>query len=129
LVSQIGINYRHSSLSKHAGDENFEIKAGDRMPYFLVDGESLYDKLREPKFHLIVFSDGTGDFQQLKTELENELVDSHLIPLYPQVAQVFGSSKSFSVLLRPDNHIGSITTKTSPDELKAYLNEFIGHGR
>ena len=26
LVSQIGINYRHSSLSNHAGDEDFEEK-------------------------------------------------------------------------------------------------------
>src|ERR1051326_6326704 len=37
LISQIGINYRHSSLSKHAWDEDFEVKAGDRMPYFLND--------------------------------------------------------------------------------------------
>jgi FAD binding domain len=36
-ISQIGINYRHSSLSNHAGDKNFEVKAGDRMPYFLID--------------------------------------------------------------------------------------------
>src|SRR5205085_5021014 len=33
LISQIGINYRHGSLSRHAGDEEFEVKAGDRMPY------------------------------------------------------------------------------------------------
>src|SRR5262249_46086961 len=50
LLSQIGIHYRHGSLSDHAGDENFEVKAGDRMPYFLTDGESVYDKLRRPKF-------------------------------------------------------------------------------
>src|SRR5215510_5639353 len=63
LLSQIGINYRHSSLSRHLGDENFKVKAGDRMPYFLVDGESVYDKLHAPKFHLIAVSDGQGDFQ------------------------------------------------------------------
>src|SRR4051794_1308742 len=34
LLSQIGINYRHGSLSRHAGDEHFNVKAGDRMPYF-----------------------------------------------------------------------------------------------
>ncbi len=48
LISQIGINYRHSSLSQHVGDENFRVKAGDRMPYFLINGTSIYDKLREP---------------------------------------------------------------------------------
>ena len=37
-LSQIGINYRHSSLSRHAGDEDFTVKAGDRMPYVVLDG-------------------------------------------------------------------------------------------
>jgi 2-polyprenyl-6-methoxyphenol hydroxylase-like FAD-dependent oxidoreductase len=130
LLSQIGINYRHSSLSRHAGDENFEVKAGDRMPYFLVDGESVYDKLHQPKFHLLVVSDGKSDWKGLETELENEyagLIDFKIIPLYPQVTEVFGAGKSFSMLLRPDNHIGFITMETSPDELRAYLNKFVGH--
>lgn len=130
LISQIGINYRHSSLSKHEGDENFEVKAGDRMPYFLVDGESVYDKLNQPKFHLLVFSDGKSSCQELKTELENEyaeLIDVNIIALYPPVAEVFGADKSFSLLLRPDNHIGFITMETSPHELRAYLKKFVGH--
>ena len=53
LISQIGINYRHSPLS--VNETNFHVKAGDRMPYFTVDGESIYDRLREPKFHVVVF--------------------------------------------------------------------------
>jgi hypothetical protein len=69
LISQIGIHYRHSSLSQHAGDENFKVKAGDRMPYVLVDGKSVYDKLHQPKFHLLALSDVEGNFQALKTEL------------------------------------------------------------
>jgi 2-polyprenyl-6-methoxyphenol hydroxylase-like FAD-dependent oxidoreductase len=130
LLSQIGINYRHSSLSKHAGDEYFEVKAGDRMPYFLINGESVFDRLRQPKFHWLVFSDGKSDCQKLTTELENdyaELIDFNIIPLYPQVTEVFGADQSFSVLLRPDNYIGFITMETSPDELIAYLNKFVGH--
>ncbi|MEK6321227.1 MAG: FAD-dependent monooxygenase [Acidobacteriota bacterium] len=129
-VSQIGINYRHSSLSGHAGDENFKVKAGDRMPYFLVDGNSIYDKLHQPKFHLLFSSDAPGDFQPLKTELESqyaELVDFNVIPLYPQVAEVFGTNNSFNVLLRPDNYVGLISTETSSSELRAYLNKFVGH--
>ncbi len=58
LISQIGITYRDQSLSAHDDDDDFEFKAGDRMPYFLIDGKSIYDKLREPKFHLLTFSDG-----------------------------------------------------------------------
>ncbi|MEJ7578577.1 MAG: FAD-dependent monooxygenase [Pyrinomonadaceae bacterium] len=127
-VSQIGINYRHSSLSQHGSDENFKVKAGDRMPYFLVDGESIYDKLHPPKFHLLFFSNAQSDFQALRTELESqyaELVDFNVVPLYPQVAEVFGSNKSFDVLLRPDNYIGFISPETSLDGLRGYMNSFI----
>lgn len=129
LISQIGINYRHGSLSSHAGDENFEVKAGDRMPYFLVEGRSVYDRLREPKFHLLIFSDGASGEQELRAGIgaeHAELIDFNVIPLYPQVAEIFGADKSFSVLLRPDNHIGFIGAGTSPDNLGAYLNEFVG---
>jgi 2-polyprenyl-6-methoxyphenol hydroxylase and related FAD-dependent oxidoreductases len=129
LISQIGINYRHSSLSRHAGDEHFEVKAGDRMPYFLVEGESIYDKLQRPKFHWLFFSDEKSDGRELKTALENkytELIDVSIIPISLSAAEVFGADKSFSVLLRPDNHIGFITMETSIDELSAYLNQFVG---
>jgi hypothetical protein len=126
LLSQIGINYRHSSLSQHSGDEHFKVKASDRMPYFLVEGQSIYDKLRQPKFHWLFFSDTLSDFQALKTELESqydELVDFNIIPLYPQVAAVFDTNQSFSVLLRPDNYIAFICTDTSLSKVKIYLNE------
>jgi 2-polyprenyl-6-methoxyphenol hydroxylase-like FAD-dependent oxidoreductase len=129
LISQIGISYRHSSLSRHAGDENYEVKAGDRMPYFLVDGNSIYDKLHEPKFHWLVFSNSQSDFQTLKTELESqyaELVVFNAIPRHPRAAEVFGTDKSFSVLLRPDNYIGFISQETSSGELRVYLKQFVG---
>jgi 2-polyprenyl-6-methoxyphenol hydroxylase-like FAD-dependent oxidoreductase len=130
LLSQIGINYRHSSLSQHAGDENFNVKAGDRMPYFLVDGKSIYDELRQPKFHWLVFSNAQNDFQALKAELENqyaEWVDFNAISFDPRVAAAFGTDKSFNVLLRPDNYVGFISTVTSSDELSAYLKKLVGH--
>jgi 2-polyprenyl-6-methoxyphenol hydroxylase-like FAD-dependent oxidoreductase len=128
-VSQTGINYRHGSLSRHASDKNFKVKAGDRMPYFLVDGTSIYEKLHQPKFHLLVFSDAQRDFQVLRTKLENkyaELVDFNAISLYPQAAKAFNTNNSFVVLLRPDNYVGFITTETSSDKLESYLNEFVG---
>ncbi|MGA9997508.1 MAG: FAD-dependent monooxygenase [Pyrinomonadaceae bacterium] len=130
LISQIGITYRDGSLSKHEGDEEFEVKAGDRMPYFLSDGKSIYDKLHEPKFHLLTFSDGESDYQSLRNEIENNyahLVDYQAIPLYPHVAEIFGTDKPFNVLLRPDNHIGFISSETSSSELRVYLGEIIGH--
>lgn len=130
LLSQIGINYRHSSLSNHAGDENFEVKAGDRMPYFIIDGSSVYDKLREAKFHWLVFSNTQVDVETLKTELQNEysgFIDFNAFSLDPQVSQIFGTSRSFSVLLRPDNHIGFISANISWSDVKGYLREYVGY--
>nr|MBA3321299.1 FAD-dependent monooxygenase [Pyrinomonadaceae bacterium] len=130
LISQIGINYRDGSLSEHAGDREFAVKAGDRLPYFLVDGKSIYDKLREPKFHLLTFSDGTSDDHTMTGEVESanaHLVDHHVVPLYPQVTELFGTDQPFHVLLRPDNYIGFISPETSLSRLKIYLKEVIGH--
>jgi 2-polyprenyl-6-methoxyphenol hydroxylase-like FAD-dependent oxidoreductase len=134
LISQIGITYRESFLSAHDGDGDFEVKAGDRMPYFLVDGKSIYDKLHEPKFHLVTFFDGESDcvddYQKQTGEMGNknaDLIDHHFIALYPHVAKVFGSDKQFNVLLRPDNYIGFISLDTSASRVAMYLKEIIGN--
>ena len=130
LISQIGINYRHSSLSQHAGDENFTVKAGDRIPYFQIDGQSVYDRLHTPKFHLLVFSAEANDYQSLKADLERqyaELVEFHEIPLHPQAAKAFGTDQTFSVLLRPDNYIGYLSTEVSLSTLSLYLQNFPGY--
>jgi hypothetical protein len=129
LISQIGINYHDGSLSDHGGDGEFDVKAGDRMPYSLVDGKSIYDALREPKFHLLTFTDGKGDYQTMRGEIETEfahLVDYQVVPLYPHVAEMFGATKPFNVLLRPDNYIGFMSQETGLSGLRVYLNKVIG---
>jgi len=130
LVSQIGINYRHGSLSNHAGDEDFEVKAGDRLPYFLVDGKSIYDRLQQAKFHFLVFSSEPNNFHVLKNELDgrySELVDFNGFSISPEVQEIFGTNKDFSVLLRPDNHVGFISSDISSGSVQDYLTRFIGH--
>ncbi|MDQ3712337.1 MAG: FAD-dependent monooxygenase [Acidobacteriota bacterium] len=123
-VSQIGINYRHGSLSETDG--NFSVKAGDRMPYFTIEDASIYDRLREPKFHLLVYSDGAGDFQNFATELKNEsasMLDFSVTPLYPNIAEIFGAKTSFVLLLRPDNYIGLLSSDVSVERLREYLDK------
>lgn len=129
MISQIGINYRDGSLSKHGETKEFKIKAGDRMPYFLVEGKSIYDQLHEPKFHLLVFSDGESDYQTIRNEIESGhagLLDFQVVPIYPHVAEIFGTDKPFNLLLRPDNHVGFISRETSLRGISIYLNEVIG---
>jgi 2-polyprenyl-6-methoxyphenol hydroxylase-like FAD-dependent oxidoreductase len=128
LISQISIHYRHSLLSQHAFDRQFKVKAGDRMPYFRVAGQSIYDKLHQPKFHLLIFSNTPSDVQALKTELESwdtKFLDFNIIPLDPQVVEVFGVNQPFSVLLRPDNYIAFISTAIAPNQVKAYFKELL----
>jgi 2-polyprenyl-6-methoxyphenol hydroxylase-like FAD-dependent oxidoreductase len=119
VVSQIGINYRASSLSRTDGI--FAVKAGDRMPYFLVDGTSVYDRLREPRFHLIVFADGTVPIGEISEEL-GDVADFHVFPLYPNIADIFDASKTFTLLLRPDNYIGYIGDGYSIEDVRNYLD-------
>ena len=131
-VSQIGINYRHSSLSNHAGDEDFDVKAGDRMPYFLVDDRNIFDRLQQPKFHFLVFASEPNGFHELKDELGRrypELVDVNAFAVSPEVEEAFGTKKDFSVLLRPDNHVGTISSDKSLSRVQEYMVQFIGRQR
>lgn len=122
-VSQIGINYRHSSLSRN-GSSELPVRAGDRMPYFLTDGLSVYDKLRQPKFHLLLFAE--GDRGDLAIQQYGELVDVNVIPLNPHIREIFGADEPFNVLLRPDNYIGFISSELSLDGPRAYLKKILG---
>lgn len=123
LVSQIGINYCESSISKTSG--SFKVKAGTRMPWFEIDGQSIYNSLHAPVFHLIAFQDGNTDLPPLPDDVLSEWcgwIDEHSFSLYPHVAEIFGSRRSFYVILRPDNYIGLISNEYSPEALRAYLD-------
>jgi hypothetical protein len=131
LLSQIGINYRHGSLSSHAGDEDFQVKAGDRMPYFLVDGKNIFDSLQQPKFHFLLFSREPNNFRALKNEVDgrySELMDFNVLSISAEVEEAFGADKDFNVLLRPDNHIGLISSEVSVNRVQEYLAKFVGFG-
>lgn len=127
-ISQIGISYRHSSLSQHAGDENFGVKAGDRMPYLKIEGQSIYNRLREAKFHWLLFSD---EPEQNTWDTEySKLIDTHVFPLLPQVKECFGTSKPFGVLLRPDNYIALLSVDSfhsAQDYLHQMINRYAIH--
>jgi 2-polyprenyl-6-methoxyphenol hydroxylase-like FAD-dependent oxidoreductase len=124
LMSQIRINYRNSSLSKHDRDRDFQVKAGDRMPYFMVDSQSIYQKLYDPKFHLLIFTDNPDAEPDLREELATEygdLIDFQIVSLNSQIAEIFGTNQPFQVLVRPDNYIGFISTVACLENLRAYL--------
>ena len=89
----------------------------------------MYDRLREPKFHLLAFSREQNESRNLKTLVQTEftgLVDFNGFQLTDHVAKVFGTDRPFNILLRPDNHVGFISAETSLIEVRTYLTEFIG---
>lgn len=127
LISQIGISYRGHSLGVDS-EHDLEIKAGDRMPYITIDGQSVYDLLHAPKFHLLTFSNNLEPSELTNQAIQSEfgnLVDYLVFPLRPQVAEIFGSTRPFSVLLRPDNYLGFVSTGDPLPELRAYFTNVI----
>lgn len=129
-VSQIGITYRDQSLSWHGDDEHFKVKAGDRLPYFTVDGANGYHQFNAPKFHLLQFSAGRVNNRDSLATLPADYTDVVQVvelPLLPQVQDLFGHDKPFWVLLRPDHHIGYLDTSCSLDVLDAYMTQRIGY--
>jgi 2-polyprenyl-6-methoxyphenol hydroxylase-like FAD-dependent oxidoreductase len=124
LLSQTGINYRHSSLSSHTGDEDFTVKAGDRMPYLVLDGTSVYDRLRQPKFHLLTFSNQGA--QKPRPEMKipyAELIDFTEFQVTSDVIEKFGNDGPFTIFLRPDNYVALISAGSSGSNVNKYLAE------
>lgn len=124
MISQVGISYPESPLS--IGGSGAEVKAGDRMPYFEAAGESIYNKLRSPKFHLLMFlnaGEASGVLGIEKTYAE--WLECTVLPQSEAVADAFGVRESFSLLVRPDNYIGFISPCGLPDQrLSAQLEQY-----
>ena len=129
LISQTGIQYRESALSAETSDD-FEVKAGDRMPYFLVDRKSVYDSLHAAKFHLLTFSNELDNGQRKEIETAfAEVIDYHHFPLTEEIKEIFNTNKPFSVLLRPDNYIGFVSAAEPLTEVTNYFATVIGRSQ
>jgi 2-polyprenyl-6-methoxyphenol hydroxylase-like FAD-dependent oxidoreductase len=121
-IAQLKINYRSSSLSKNDGA--FKVKAGDRMPYFQVYNQSVYDRMRDAKFHVLVF--GGDGFAKVSEDLE-DVLDIRNLALTTEVEDIFGSDNPFILVVRPDNYIGLISEKVSLESVRSYLENVTGN--
>jgi len=54
-------------------------------------------------------------------------MDFNVFSISAEVEQAFGADKDFNVLLRPDNHIGLISSEVSLNHVQEYLAKFVGH--
>ena len=125
LISQIGIRYRHSPLSRNLGDlPDAAPRAGDRFPWLRVRlegsdrSEDLYQKLDDLRFSLIVVGQPaplhsfprTVDVLVIPTDTVNrDAIASAMIP-----------ATSF-YLLRPDGHIAMAGLRLDTAAITRYL--------
>ena len=131
ILSQTGISYEDQSLGE-SDVRGLSVKAGDRMPYFMMQDEqgqekSIYDHLKYPRFRLLVFSD-TADTKPLLEKSQQSREPMEIIRVSPArhrkvIRQKFGTRRDFALLVRPDNYISLITDDITVDRILVYLQE------
>ena len=129
-VSQTGIEYRKSALSKSLeGLPESAPQSGDRFPWLRLklrgDGpvEDMFQKFDDTGFDLIVF--GQPSLPQGALD-HGELLRVHLIPADPvndaELARARIPQPSF-YLVRPDGHVGLSGAHLDAAAVKRYLSE------
>ena len=128
-ISQIGIHYRESALSKSlAGLPKHAPLAGDRFPWlhlkFAANGaaEDLYGKLDDTRFNLLVIgqeppADTSSSFAGL--------LRVHAIPADPANDAALAKAKiptTCFYLLRPDGHVGLCGGRLQAGALARYAH-------
>lgn len=142
-VSQIFINYRHSTLSLHLSNAK-TVKAGDRLPYLKIFDEKkqeetdLHEWCANPGFTLIILG---------------KLPEFDLFTLAKWITQNYGAGLNFfylppsgknadvfkkfevkgrrnkALIVRPDMHIGLINDAVDMEIMDNYLHNVAGLAR
>ncbi len=126
VVSQTGIKYRKSALSKSLdGLPKSAPRAGDRFPWlrlkFQPDGdvEDSFEKLEDKHFNLVVIGQPLAGALRL-----GDLLRIHTVPLDPandaELTRAHIPQPSF-YLVRPDGYVGLCGTRFDPVAVKAYM--------
>jgi len=129
-ISQIGIAYRESPLSRTLGGlPEGAPRAGDRFPWLQLrlraNGavEDLFQKLDDTRYKLLVFG------QPVPPEGATGLLSVHAIPDDAHNAKELARAQIPAVsfyLLRPDGHVGLAGTRLEPGAVARYLAESLG---
>jgi hypothetical protein len=133
VVSQTGIHYRESPLSKSLdGLPHSAPRAGDRFPWLRLklraDGlvEDLFGKLDDTRLTLIVIGQPSPPESALDIR---DFLRTHAIPADPlndmELARAQIPQPSF-YLLRPDGHVGLCGTRLEAAAIVRYVSERLG---
>ena len=135
VVSQIGIHYRKSSLSKTLkGLPDNAPRAGDRFPWLRLrlraNGsiEDLFQKLDDTQFNLIVIGQPSPSEGALEL---GDMLGIHVIPADPindvELARTQIPQPSF-YLVRPDGHVGLCGGRLEAAALRCYVAKCLRFG-
>jgi len=133
VVSQTGINYRKSSLSRTPSDlPEGAPQPGDRFPWIQLKFaggaavEDLFDRLDDTRFNLIATGQPPFDAGEL-----GDLLCVHVVADDPVNATALARASiprpSF-FLLRPDGHVGLSGTRLEAAAVKRYISELLHPG-
>ncbi|NCD69122.1 FAD-dependent monooxygenase [Mucilaginibacter agri] len=124
LLSQIGVNYKSSSLSKGKAGK---IKGGLRLPYFHIDmdgrNRSIYQVIKEyskTPFTILVYQLDIIPLQSLNKTLYTVIEIPYSIDNDKGLKRS-GFSGAFMLLVRPDNYIGYIDGKVNIEAFNFYM--------
>ncbi len=135
-VSEIGISYRKSSLSKNASLGKFPDyapKPGDRLPFIQFkdangNETNIHERIKGKFFCLLIFSDSVPEEIVSIVEAFKDLFSIETIPFTEQTKilyKEFGIKKKGCHLIRPDMYIAYRADKFDPGHLIKYLSQFL----
>jgi 2-polyprenyl-6-methoxyphenol hydroxylase-like FAD-dependent oxidoreductase len=126
-VSQIGIRYRHSTLSQSLSLPEGAPQAGDRFPWLNLrlrpfgPVEDMFARVDDTQLNLYVFGQPAPAVESLPL---GDLLRVHVIPNDPlndaELDRASIPRPSF-YLVRPDGYIGLCGTDLAEDDLKRYM--------
>lgn len=137
MVSEIGIDYRRSTLSQNASFGKFSChapKPGHRLPFISFKGDTyddemnIQDRVRSMYFCLLVFKGNVPD--EISSTVKNlkDVIKAEIIPLTDQTKAVykkFGIVHSGCYLIRPDMYIAYRSQGFDGHHFYEYLASFM----
>ena len=135
LISQIGIHYRNSSISRSASFGSFPRNAprpGDRLPFVAFHEAdqlvNIQNKVKGPAFHLLLFpgneTEETIDTIRTVFDKYEDVIQIRLIPLTQatkDLYRVLGVKKGGYYLVRPDMYVAYRSNGFSEEHAKHFL--------
>lgn len=115
-LSQIKWSYKNCSAAKNMSAQKLKFSAGDRLPYIVVNEESIYKQLIAPAFHLLLIGNTKVSFPPREFIIQ--------ITMDIESWKNFGVTKPLCILVRPDNYIALIADELGNETLNGYLQQY-----